>query len=196
MISAINGVIEIRDPNSVQVGLGGISLKVLVPYTTLEDLGEIGEPVQLHTHLQIRDDGALLYGFSQKEALRLFQMLTTVSGVGPRTALSLLSYMRPETLAAAIATGNVEAFGRGSGVGKKMATRIILELRGKLEKEQLLEVISPVTDEDSEIVSALIALGYTVTEAREAVKSLDPKNAKEPLEERIRLTLKKLGGEG
>ena len=195
MISAINGILETRDPNCVQISLGGISLKILVPSTTLEDLGELGETVKLHTHLQIRDDEAILYGFSQQEALQLFQMLTTVSGVGPRTALSLLSYMRPETLAATIAAGTVDSFGRGSGVGKKMATRIILELRGKLEKEQL-EAISPVGTENNEIVSALIALGYTATEAREAVKSLDPQTDKEPLEERIRLTLKILGEEG
>ena len=194
MIAAVKGVLEARGADWVQVGIGGISLRLMVPATTLEDLGEVGQQVRLHTHLRIRDDDAVLYGFSQQEALRLFQMLTSVSGVGPRTALGLLSFMRPETLAVTIAAGDVDSFGRGSGVGKKTATRIVLELRGKLEKEQLEAVSPTTTGRDGEVVSALMALGYTAAEGREAVASLGAATPEEAVEERVRRALRALGG--
>ena len=104
------------------------------PASTIEDLGGLGEEVRLHTRLYVRDDQPVLYGFASPEALRLFQMLNGVSGIGPRTSLALLSTLGPQSLITAVASGDVEALSRVPGVGRKSAGRLLLELKGKLER--------------------------------------------------------------
>ena len=189
MITGVSGVLEERGVDWVQVRVGGsVSLQVFVPPTTVEDLGNIGEEVRLHTRLYIRDDEPVLYGFSTPEALRLFQTLNGVAGIGPRTSLSLLSSMGPQSLINAVASEDVDALSRVPGVGKKSAGRLVLELKGKLEGAA---TAAPLGREDGEVVSALVALGYTASESRGAVATAGSADDL-PVEDRIRRALQQL----
>ncbi|MEW6033960.1 MAG: Holliday junction branch migration protein RuvA [Chloroflexota bacterium] len=192
MISAIHGVLEQRGPNWALVRVGGFTLKVHVPTPALNNLGAPGTEVHLHTHLHLREDAIALYGFGTVKELGLFQSLITVSGVGPRLALGVLSVLSPEQVALAIASGNPEALTGVPGVGKKTAGRIVLELKGKLEKEWLAER-PPLAPESSEVLAALAALGYSAAEAMQALSHLPPTPGL-PLEERVRQALQYLGG--
>ena len=197
MIAGIHGTLEARGPDWVHVRVGGFSLQVYVPTSALGDLGAPGQEVHLHTHLVLREDGAALYGFPTPEGLRLFKLLITVDGVGPRHALGLLSAMPPAELAGAIVGGNEAALGRVPGVGKKTASRLVLELKGRLQKEwgEAAAAAAPgaARPEDTEVMAALGALGYSSSEAREAVARL-PRDPSLPFEERLRLALQELGG--
>lgn len=171
MISAVRGALEQRGAGWVLVRIGGVSLKVYVPLPTLNELGAAGAEVHLHTHLIFKEDNITLYGFTTPEELSLFQTLITVSGVGPKLAVTILSVLNPEQLALAIASGNPDAINGVPGVGKKTAGRIILELKGKLEKEWLAEG-SPLAPDNADVLAALTALGYSATEATHAVSQL------------------------
>jgi Holliday junction DNA helicase RuvA len=156
-------------------------------------LGAEGSEVHLHTHLVLKEDGAALYGFATSAELHLFQTLITVSGVGPRLALNILSAFGAEEFSLAIAAGNPDAIAVVPGVGKKTAGRIVLELKGKLEKEWLAEG-APLTPDNADVLAALAALGYSVTEATHAAAHVSaPPDM--PLEERVRQALQYLGGE-
>ena len=195
MIAGVTGILEDRGPDWVRVQVGGsVSLQVSVPSSTVQELGELGAQVSLHTRLYIRDDEAVLYGFSSPEALRLFQMLNGVSGIGPRTSLALLSALEPQSLIAAVATGDADALSRVSGVGKKSAGRLILELSGKLSALELAEAPTLAgSKEDGDVITALMALGYSANECRSVVASIDNLRSL-PLEEKIRRALQELAG--
>lgn len=179
----------------MQIEVGGVTFHISVPESLAQEVGEEGREVTLHTRLIIRDDEPQLYGFTSPEALRFFHMLTGVSGVGPRTALNLLSARPPEALAAAILTGDLEAFTGVHNIGKKSAARIILELKGKLEKG---DIQVPITTDgtDADAVSALTALGYTAAEVRRALNAIGDEATGLDLEERVRRALGHLGGGG
>lgn len=190
MIVAVRGVLEGKGADWVQVKVNGVSLQVHVPASSVGELGPVGAEVHLHTHLALRDDAFVLYGFSSGEALHLFQLLLGVSGIGPRTALALLSALGPYQLAAAIAAGDEKALSQVSGVGRKTAARIVLELAEKLQREGVPVGVGATPD--GELVAALMALGYSAQEARQALASADlPKDA--PMEERLRGALQRLG---
>ena len=189
MITSVKGTLESTGHDWVVVSLGGFSLKVSVPSSALEALGSPGDRVSLFTHLQVRQDGISLFGFPTAEARDLFELLHSVSGVGPRQALSLLSVMTPETLVSAVSSGDIEMFERAPGVGKKTASRIVLELKGKLEGEWGLVTE---TSQQGEVIEALIALGYTSAEARSGARSA-PEDGDLPLEELLRIALQHLG---
>jgi Holliday junction DNA helicase RuvA len=191
MITAIRGILETTSSDWVQVQVGGVSLQVYVPASTIGEIGPTGSTIHLHTHLAVKDDAFTLYGFASAEGLRIFQLLLGVSGIGPRLALALLSALGPYNLAAAIGSGDEAALYQVSGVGKKTAGRIVLELGERLQKEGM-----PVSDggvPDSETVSALMALGYSTQEARNALRISDlPPDAS--MEERLRQALQRLSG--
>jgi len=191
MITALRGTLEMTSSDWVQVQVGGVSLQVYVPASTIGEIGPMGSPVHLHTHLVVKDDSFTLYGFANTEGLRIFQLLLGVSGIGPRLALALLSALGPYNLAAAIGSGDEVALYQVSGVGKKTAGRIVLELGERLQKEGI--PVSEVSVPDSETVSALMALGYSAQEARNALRTSDlPADA--PMEERLRQALQRLSG--
>ena len=194
MIASVRGTLQARGLDWVQVEVGGVTLHISVPASLVQELGEVGREVRLHTRLLIRDDEPQLYGFPTPEALRFFHMLTGVSGIGPRTALNLLSFRSPEALAAAILTGDLDAFTGVHNIGKKNAARIILELKSKLEREQI-EVPVTTNGSDAEAVSALTALGYTAAEARRALGAIDASPGLD-LEEKVRRALAHLGSGG
>jgi len=191
MIVAVRGVLEETSADWVQVKVGGVSLRVYVPASAVGELGPVGREVHLHTHLVIRDDGFTLYGFASPDALRLFQLLLGVGGIGPRLALGLLSALGPYNLAGAIASGDEMALAQVSGVGRKMAGRIVLELGERLQREGV--PVAAAGTPDGELVAALMALGYSAQEVRQALASPDlPPDA--PVEERLRQALQRLGG--
>ena len=195
MIAFITGVLRTRGTDWVQVEVGGVGFHISVPASLALSVGEEGQRVTLHTRLMIRDDEPLLYGFPSPAALKFFDMLIGVSGIGPRSALNLLSVRAPDALATAIMAGDLDAFTAAPGIGKRIATRIVLELKDRLEKEGLPLADTAVAD-DADAVAALTALGYTAGEARQALRSLGPDSASLELEERVRRALTRLAQGG
>ena len=191
MIVALEGILESRGVDSAVVKVGPLSLRVYIPGSTLSQLGAVGDNVSLHTYLYLREDNVALYGFASAEELGLFQNLISVSGIGPKAALGLLSTLNAEQLASAIVSGNVDLLSQAPGLGKKMAGRIVLELKSKLESEWEGVVVPVLTQEDADVVAALTNLGYSLKEATQAVSSL-PDSRELDLEERVRLALQQL----
>ncbi len=190
MIASLEGILEYRAADSVIVNVGGIGFQVYVSSSTLSQLGAIKDKVSLYTHLHLREDNASLYGFASTEELALFRNLISVSGVGPKLALALLSSLSPEQLVMAIASGNVDVISQVSGVGKKMASRLVVELRGKLEK-QWEGTILPLASEDTDAVAALTGLGYSLRESTQAISSLSNPGGMS-LEEKVKAALQQL----
>ena len=191
MIVSVRGSLAAVGPDWVHLQLGGVTLQVFVPSSAIAQLGDIGATVSLHTHLRMRDEQPVLYGFPSPAALELFLMLTAVSGVGPRLALGLLSTLDAAGLQQAISAGDIPALSATPGVGRRTAGRIVLELKGKLE-QSLAETPAMAASTDTEVVEALMALGYSASEARRAVS--DGRNsAGLSVEERIRLALQTFG---
>lgn len=190
MIAAIEGILEYFGVDSIIVKVGGIGIQVYVPSSSLSKLGAAGDNVSLYTHLHLREDNISLYGFTSSEELALFKNLISVSGVGPKVALSLLSSLAIEQLAMAITSGNAELISQAPGIGKKVASRIVIELRGKLEREWK-EAALPLAPEDADAIAALTSLGYSLREATQAISSL-PNSSELSLEEKVKLALQQL----
>ena len=191
MIVALEGILDSRGIDSAVVKVGPLSLLVYVPGSTLSRLGTVGDKVHLHTHLYVREDNLSFYGFASADELALFQNLISVSGIGPRAALAFLSTLNVDQLASAIVGGNVDLLTQVPGIGKKMAGRVVLELKGKLEKGWAGAVTPALTPDDADVVAALTTLGYSLKEATQAVAGL-PNAAELDLEEKVRLALRQL----
>lgn len=191
MIVALEGILESRGIDSVIIKVGSISFQVFVPSSILGQLGTVGDEVHLHTHLYLREDNVALYGFGSAEESRLFQNLISVSGIGPKVGLGLLSTLGAEQLASAIVSGNVDLLSQAPGLGKKTAGRIVLDLKSKLESEWGVLAAPVLVQQDADVVAALTNLGYSLKEATHAVSSF-PDSRELDLEERIRLALKQL----
>jgi len=189
MIASLKGVLEGRGPGWALIRVGGVGFQVHIPASSLARLGKVGNEVELHTHLYLREEVLALYGFATAEELGLFQSLIGVRGVGPKLALTLLSALPPDRLTLAIASGDEDMLTQVPGIGKKTAQRLILELKGKLEK--LVSPV-PVSEGDAEVLSALTNLGYTLAEATRALSSL-PQEKDLSLEDRVKLALQSLG---
>ena len=191
MIVALEGTLVSRGVDSAVVKVGSLSLEVRVPTSALNRLGVIGEKVYLHTHLHLREDNVAIYGFASAEELGLFKHLISVSGIGPKAALGLLSMFSPDQLVSAIINGNVDLISQVPGIGKKTAGRIVLDLKGKLEKGWAEAVAPALMQEDADVVAALTGLGYSLREATQAVSGLSA--AKEmDLEQKVRMALQQL----
>ena len=190
MIAGLHGLVEGVGPDYLLVNVGGVVFQLFTSSSTLSSVPGPGGDVTLHTHLQMREDGVTLFGFADKEELRLFQMLLTVSGVGPRSALALLSAMSVRDLMAAIATEDMARLSTVSGIGKKTAARIALDLKGKVGQA---EPGGPVASSGvvGQLLAALTALGYSNAEAASAVRSI-PNLASMELEEGLREALRLL----
>ncbi len=174
-------------PDWVHVALGGVTLQVFVPSNAIAGLGPTGNTVSLRTLLRIREEQPVLYGFPDDTSLQLFTLLTSVSGVGPRLGLALLSALGPDSLQLAIATGDAAALAAAPGVGRRTANRVILELRGKVDAVEG-DGAAAVVSGDSEAQAALSALGYSAAEARAAIDAI-PDSGGLTAEEKIRLAL-------
>ena len=188
MISSINGKIELLDSDGVIINVGGIGFRVYMPTSTLGTLDTVGKEVKLHTYLHLREDNVSLYGFASTNELDLFQSLISVSGLGPRLALAMLSAMSIEQLATAIVSGSAALLIEIPGIGKKMANRLILELKDNIGTGWISTPVTQLAEENTEVVAALTSLGYSITEATQAVASL-PLDTKLSLEDKIKQAL-------
>ncbi len=188
MIASLHGRLESLGSDWAIINVGGIGFQVYMPTSTLSTLGTIGEEVQLYTHLHLREDNATLYGFASADELRLFQTLLGVSGLGPRLALGMLSVMSVERLTMAIVTGSIDLLTVVPGIGRKVASRIILELKEKIGAGWVTTPGVQLAEENTDVLAALTALGYSVSEASLAVASL-PASSDLSLEEKIKQAL-------
>ena len=192
MIATLEGTLAYRSDDSVIINVGGIGFRVYVSSSTSSQLGAVKGRVSLYTHLHVREDNISLYGFASSEELALFKNLISVSGIGSKLALAMLSAFNPEQLIVAITSGDIDLLSRAPGVGRKMASRLVVELRGKLEKEWK-DVALPLAPESADVIAALTGLGYSVAEATKAISRLpDPDSLS--LEEKIRMALQQLAG--
>ena len=193
MIASLNGILEAVSGDWAIINVGGVGFQVFMPSSTLSTLGATGKEVKLHTHLHLKEDNATLYGFGSADELRLFQTLISVSGLGPRLALAMLSAMAVDQLIMAIATGSIELLTTVPGIGKKMANRLVLELKDKIGAGMIATPAAWLAQENSDVLEALISLGYSAAEAGQAVATL-PASSELPLEEKIKLALQYFGG--
>ncbi len=184
MIGRLSGKLVAKHPPQVLVDVGGVAYEVDVPMSTFYSLPATGDPVTLHTHLAVREDAHVLYGFATLEERSAFRQLIRISGVGARTALSVLSGLSVAELAQAVAMQDAVRLTKVPGIGKKTAERLMLELKGKITETQARPASGA-----SDVVNALIGLGYSEKEALAAVKGLPPGLA---VTEGIRAALKSL----
>lgn len=173
MIGQLTGTLLEKNPPEVVVDCHGVGYEVAVPMSTFYHLPAVGERVTLLTHLIVREDAQLLYGFSTAPERQTFRELVKISGVGPRTALSILSGMGVADLAQAISQQEVGRLVKVPGIGKKTAERLLLELKGKLGVD-MGRTAHAGTDAQLDILQALMALGYNDKEAAAALKALPP----------------------
>ena len=194
MLVGVHGALEAAGTDWVNVQVGGITLQVFVPASEIPGLGSVGEPVRLHTVLRIQNEQPTLYGFPHAGSVELFGSLTGVSGVGPRSAMAILSELGEEGFRRAVASEDVAALARAQGVGRRIANRVVLELRGKLpEADGATGAVVISGGTDAEAVEALAALGMPMADARLAVASLDlPPDA--DVEDKVRQALLSMGG--
>ena len=196
MFAYIKGVLETKQNNYVVIDVQGIGYKVFMPSNSIDNLGELGETVKVFTYYYVREDNISLYGFSTNEELRMFELLISVSGVGAKSGIAMLSEITPSEFAISVITNDVARLTKIPGVGKKTAERMILELKDKLKTEQAIEAkeeIKSVIVEDekvTEAISALQVLGYNKREIEKVFEKMDTKGLE--LEEIIKLGLKYL----
>jgi holliday junction DNA helicase RuvA len=185
VIAFLEGKLAERGVDRVVIAANGVGYEVLVPAQTLAKLPPPGRQARLFTRLQVRDEGMTLFGFASADERSLFDHLITVSGVGPKMALACLSVLSPEALRRAVSTGDAAALTLVPGIGKKVAGRILLDLKDKVGSGGEAPASGPL----AEVREALLALGLTAQEAREALASLAP-NGDRPVEELLREALR------
>lgn len=198
MFYYVKGTLAVCEGSTAVVDCGGVGYKLTVSDNTFSKVaGKMGSEVKLFTHLSVREDAIELFGFSSNDELSAFKMLISVSGVGPKAAMAILSIMTPEKFAFAVSTGDVKGISKANNVGKRTAERIILELKDKVAKElsavdtETGEVFAPQaeTETSAEAVSALMVLGFTKAEAVAALAGVNPAD---PLEKQIKAALARL----
>ncbi len=186
MIAYLKGKLEIKTKGYIVIEVAGVGYKVYMPENATQKLGEIGQEVKVHTFMRVREDDVSLYGFITNEELRMFELLLSVSGIGAKGALTILSNVTPSSFAIAVISNDVNVLKKLPGIGPKTAQRIILELKDKLKKEQ--EIVTEETAENTELqevivddekiteaVSALQVLGYSRKEIADALVNVDLK---------------------
>jgi Holliday junction DNA helicase RuvA len=181
MFAYIKGRLDYKHNEYIVVEANGVGYKIYTALSTIEKIGNVGDEVKVHTHLYVREDIMNLYGFATNEELKMFELLISVSGVGPKAALSVISSVSSSKFGLAVITDDVKTLTKAQGVGNKVAQRIILELKDKIKKEQISS-INVETDNKaaggrensraSEAISALMVLGYTPLEASKAVNAV------------------------
>lgn len=192
MIASLQGTIDAFGTDFMVINVNGIGFKVNVTASVLSDTGVVGREVKLYTHLHVREDEMSLFGFGSTDERQLFETLITVSGFGPKTAMGMLSAMNADQLAMAIASGSIEILTTIPGVGKKTAERLILELKDKIGGVMISTPAGKAAQENADVVTALVSLGYSMTEATRAVGTI-PLDKKLSLEDRLKMALQFLG---
>lgn len=166
MIAGLRGEIVSKSEDAILVDVHGVIYQVRTSTSTLAEVGAVGDPVDLRTTLIVREDALTIFGFTTAEELRFFEVMTGVSGIGPRLACAILSTFKPDALYAAVQQGDVDLLSTVPGIGKKTASRVIVELSGKLPEAQFVheDVLH-----DRDVLDALRAMGYSASEAQQAL---------------------------
>lgn len=197
MIYNVKGILTYADPAFAVVECGGVGFKCFISMTTLRQLPSPGKELNLYTYMAVREDAIDLYGFYDVSELEAFKLLITVSGVGPKAAMAILSALPPDRLSVAVSSGDVRSIQQANGVGKKTAERVVLELKDKMagiggaEVSSIVAGIQSVSEgsDASEAVEVLVSLGFERSDAASVVGTLDKSLSVDDL---IRLALKKL----
>lgn len=186
----IKGTLAAKGDNCLVVDAGGVGYRIYTSLNCIEKAGSTGSEITVYTYLNVREDAMELYGFISEDERKMFMLLISVSGVGPKAGLALLSVATPDRLATAIVTGDEKLITKASGVGPKAAKRIILELKDKIDNDVLGidaegVILSPaeevIADSRAEAMSALVALGYSLQEAKQVLVKLDASLSTEEL---------------
>ena len=193
MFAYIKGSLEQKSNNYVVIDVGGIGYKIFMATKAIETLGEIGKVVKVHTHYYVREDNISLYGFTTNEELRMFELLLSVSGIGAKSAITMLSAISPSEFAISVISNDTSKLTKVPGIGNKTAARIILELKDKLKTEQAIEkdekteeVVSK-QEINEEALAALQVLGYNKKEVEKILGKFD--SSKMTVEEIIKAAL-------
>lgn len=197
MLYNLNGILTVSDVNYVVLECGGVGFKCFTSLNTVKSLGKVGDKVNIFTYLAVREDAMDLYGFADNAELDAFKLLISVSGIGPKAAIAILSQLSPDRLALCIASGDAKSITKAQGVGKKTAERVVLELKDKMVNISSGDVSSAVSSAASagensnsaEAVEALVALGYSQSDAAVVVGAMDKSLS---VDEMIRQGLKQL----
>lgn len=197
MYAYIKGSLEIKSQNYVVIDVSGVGYKIFMSETAIDKVGNIGDIVKVYTYLRVREDEMSLYGFNTNEELRMFELLLSVSGVGAKTAITMLSNISPSSFALAVITNDVNKIKALPGIGPKGAQRIILELKDKIKSEEAVSDDKNIKTQDividneklQEAVSALQVLGYNRREIEKALAKVDNTLS---VEEIIKIGLKNL----
>jgi len=202
MFYYLNGNLEYRDASCCVIDCGGVGYKLTVSLTTSDSLvNKMNQRVKLYTYLAVREDGIELFGFATNEERACFNQLISVSGVGPKAAMSILSTLSPDSFSLAICTEDVKAISRAQGIGAKTAARIVLELKDKISKDMMSAgaksepakaAAMPMSSSLSEATEALMVLGYDKNTVLGVLRGMDTQNA--DVGELIKAALKKLAG--
>lgn len=187
MIDIVSGKVVAEGKDYLTVMVGGVGLRLNVTRAARNQVDE-SNFVTLSTHLVVREDDLTLYGFADDDERELFQLVTSVSGVGPRLGLQMLSTLNRDQLRRAIADEHSELLTQVPGIGKKTAKKIVFELKDKIKATVLESLSVPVSDVDADVIATLTTLGYSIVEAQAALQSIPPDTPDE-LEERLRLAL-------
>ncbi|OGY58191.1 MAG: Holliday junction DNA helicase RuvA [Candidatus Colwellbacteria bacterium RIFCSPHIGHO2_02_FULL_43_15] len=193
MIYSVSGKLQLKKNGYAVIRTGGLGYKVFISLNTYKNLPEIGEDVTLMTHFHVREDDMSLYGFLEERELNLFELLLSVSGIGPKTALNILSAAPVDRLSGAIAKGETDLIQKSYGIGKKTAERIVMELKEKVfvidgKGEEVVRLM----ESDSDVYDALMSLGYASRQVKEGISKIDPKL--KSVDDRLRDALKKMKG--
>lgn len=197
MFAYIKGNLEVKSTNYVVIENGGIGYKIFMSNKSIGTIGNIGDNVKVYTHYHVREDNISLFGFNSDEELRMFEILINVSGVGAKSALTMLSDITPSSFAIAVINDDITRLTKIPGIGKKTAQRLILELKDKLKKEDIsgeqIELDEDEKDENinQDAITALQVLGYSKKEAETVLKKIDTQ--KLSIEEILKQALKILG---
>ena len=191
MIGRLTGLLLEKNPPQILLDVQGVAYEVDVPMSTFYNLPALNEKVVLHTHLVVREDAHLLFGFGSLDERTAFRQLLKISGVGPRLALAIVSTLSVAQLQNAIAREEPEILTRVPGIGKKLAQRLALELKDKLAIEPATG-LAAISDIDTDVLAALTALGYSVVEAQSALQAI-PRDAPQDVETRVLLALQYFG---
>ena len=196
MFAYIKGTLEVKGINYVVIENAGIGYKIYMSSKSIGTIGNVGDSVKVHTHYHVREDDISLYGFTTDEELRMFEILINVSGVGVKSALTMLSDITPASFAMAVISDDVTRLTKVPGVGKKTAQRLILELKDKLKSENIsgedaIEEYVKETKVDNDAITALQVLGYSKKEIEQALEKINTKDLS--TEETIKMALKYLG---
>ena len=203
MITFLSGKLVSALPTQAVIDVGGVGYEVFIPLSSYDRLPDVGEPILILTHLAVREDAHVLYGFMTTTERDLFRLLVNnVSGIGPKLALAVLSGMTVKNFKAAVVNSDVASLSKISGLGKKTAERIILELKDKLgvaaawEAASAVHAPTPEQEQANEAVLALIALGYKQIEAHKTVRHLQQTGEAKSAEDLVKLALKRMAAGG